>query len=127
MITDAVRALLVADSTLQSILNGKIYPIRVPQGKDPPCVACLIASNRPNHCKNGTERLDQLSFTVLIFSLKYSELSTISERIRTVLDGYEGVSEGKEIGILFQDQYEQLDEDSKLFLNQMEFEVTYKT
>lgn len=125
MIASAVRALLIGDATLNGLING-VYAIRVPQEKDPPHICLLVADVDPNHCKDNASRLDEVTLTLIVFSLDALELNTISERVRTVLDHFEGTSANKEIGILYQGERDQFDDKSGLYLNQMEFEVTYK-
>lgn len=83
-----IRAILIADATLSAQVAQRIFPDTIPQGTIFPCVAYTVIGTEPTNTKEGASRLDNIRIQFDIYSASYDTSVTISERVRTLLDGY---------------------------------------
>ncbi|UZS00266.1 tail completion protein gp17 [Chondrinema litorale] len=127
---DGVRAILIGDATLTGLVSTKIYPVSAPQKINPPLIVLIRKDADPNKCKTesgGVGRLDEIDFTVLIMSLSYGECETISERIRFLLDGFQGISNSKDLDIEYETEFDSYSEQAKLYVKNATYTAWYKT
>lgn len=96
-IGDAIRSVLKADSTLYSLVGEKIYPVAAPQRVQIPFVVYADDGTDEKRSKDGPGNYDVKDFGFDVYAKTYDQAHTISARIRTVINGYSGTSEGIEI------------------------------
>ena len=118
---EAVRALLLAQTSITNIIGQRLYPFRAPDNTPLPCVTYQRVSNLRDHVLSG----EQAKFCETIFQIdswveeatKLSQLRTLAQNIRTTLDDFRGVTSGVDIqAILSENEFDQpFDDVSKIF------------
>lgn len=101
-----IRTLLVADSTITSLVSTKVRMGRMDQVEDYPAIVFKQVSSTPNHHKLGTSEADQERWQVSVFAESYAAAYEISDRVRVVIDGVnQQTVNGVDVdGIIFLDE-----------------------
>ena len=85
-IYSAIRSILVADSTLTSLVGSKIYPNAAPQGTQSPFVVINVISNLPTNTKAQASTMDRYRIQVSTFSTDFDTCQSVKNRIRVLLE-----------------------------------------
>lgn len=91
MIGKVIHAVLSGDNRFNGISIG---PLRTFQTLPMPSVTYMATGTIPSGIKKGISPLDEVDFTVNVFSKKYSQVVTLSEAVRELLDRLCGTYEG---------------------------------
>lgn len=102
-IESSIRSLLVSDTDVNDIVSGRIYPYLRQQGADFPSVVYELDSTEPEQSFGGHLGLTRAMLTINSIAETYSGAKDLADKIRTVLNGYTGTSEGIEIKSLVHD------------------------
>jgi hypothetical protein len=99
MVARFIRALLVADAGIggvNTLVGGRIYRGRKPQGQPLPAVTIVVATDPDHNTMNGTHVYQdvQVDVTVRCEGEDYGPIEPISRRIFTVLQGASGLQDG---------------------------------
>lgn len=86
--TKLVYTTLTTDAALAALVDGRIYPLRIPQNEALPAITYQQAS-RPNGGLRGCGQPDRGLVQVSIFAKSYEQVEAISTAVRRALDGYE--------------------------------------
>jgi hypothetical protein len=105
--------LLTADDDVKAIVNTRVYPLFVPQGKAYPAVTYQLISNVGSRCDSYDRARMQLS----LFAVKYGDLCELAAATRAALSGY---SEG-EIEIRYDNEFDQYQKDAEVFHRTQDF------
>lgn len=89
MIGDLINK-LKADSSLNNLTGGRVYPLHLPQDGDLPAVVLNITEVNPNHTKTATSKDDFVEVDITTYSRSAQNSHKIAQRIRTVLDNFVG-------------------------------------
>lgn len=86
--TKLVYDTLKADAALAALVDGRIYPLRIPQTAELPAIIFQQVSRtqRPLHACNLP---DQALVQVSVFAKRYQEVEMISDAIRAALGDYQ--------------------------------------
>lgn len=88
MIDTSLRTLLLADSTISSLLatNG-VYPQRLPQDVDKPCVVYRVMNGIPELVAGGSSALMRYTVDLTVYSNTYSGMRNITRALVNRLHG----------------------------------------
>lgn len=94
MIGNAIFSLLDSDGTLDAIVGSRIYPTAATQTSSLPdnYIVYTLISSQPKDTKTGISNLDFVRIQVECYSKDRDEAVTMYERVRTILDRYEGTA-----------------------------------
>ena len=93
----AIYTILTEDAGVSAIVGNKVYPQIAAQGAAFPFVVYVLQDNSPSDTKSGPSTLDEVRYDIVAAAETYSELSSLTERIRLALDRYTGDIGGVEI------------------------------
>ena len=93
----AIYTILTEDAGVSAIVGNKVYPQIAAQGAAFPFVVYVLQDNSPSDTKSGVSTLDEVRYDIVAAAETYTELSSLTERIRLALDRYTGDLGGVEI------------------------------
>ena len=105
----AIYSILTNDSDVSAIIGTKVYPQIAAQGAAFPFVVYVLQDNSPSDTKSGVSTLDEVRYDIVAAAETYSELTDLTEKIRTALDRYTGTVEGVVVDSI---QFTELDVDN---------------
>lgn len=97
VIHEAVRALLIADSTISGIVSTGIYPLIAPQGSSLPCIVYQRISGPRISAHDGPSGLARPRYQYTCIAATYAAAKALANAVREVLDGYSGTTNGVQI------------------------------
>ena len=93
----AIWTILTHDEGVSAAVGARIYPQIAAQGAAFPFVVYVLQDNSPSDTKSGPSTLDEVRYDIVVAAETYAALSSLTERIRLVLDRYTGDIGGVEI------------------------------
>lgn len=109
-IEKAIRAILVADSTVKAITT-RCYPGSLPQNPTYPLILYYKVTGMRDHHLQGPSGLAHPRFQVEAWATTYDAAKTLANAIREALDGYSGTQGTVVIGSILmeseRDTYEE--------------------
>lgn len=75
-------------------MGSKIFPVQVPQDTSYPVIVYTHDSQVPTNVKDGPSPLDVIELVITIYTQNYTDGQAISDRVRTLLDHYQGTAQG---------------------------------
>ena len=125
MIGKIIYNLLTTDEVTAPLLNGRVYPVTLPQGLD--STTCVVYQRRMGNiirCDGGT-RIRTESATLWIMSNKYEKIQTIADRVEEIIKPLSGEMQG----VYVQDaevieESDGFDEDMQLYFLEVVIEMT---
>lgn len=90
----AIFSILSADSTITAKVADRIFPSFVPQDTQFPAITYTIDGQLPTKIKDGVSKLDTADLVVTIYHEDYEEANTIADKVRELLDYYNGTQDG---------------------------------
>lgn len=120
-----IYEILSTDSALVTMLGGKdIFPTEATQETELPYIVYNNIQVTPSHTKSGPSTLDVVRMQIDVFAKKYSEVQAIEERVRVLLDYFEGTVNGVSIdSIYFHDANEVLEDELNLKHSAIDYNV----
>ena len=92
-IEKAIRSLLVANSGVNDLVSGRVYPYMRQQGQNFPAIVYSLDSADPEHGLGGALSLTRATLSIENWSETYSGAKVLAEKVKNALDGYVGTSE----------------------------------
>lgn len=89
-VTGPIKVIIAANATANALLNGRVYPGVIDNGKGFPAAAVTRAGTEANATKTGVSGVDFVRVQLDIYGRTYGEAETVSEAVRTALDYYSG-------------------------------------
>lgn len=109
-----IHSILTADTDVQALVNGRVYPMRATQKAQSPYVTYLEIDSDPTNTDNGVSPLDTDTYQVNCFGENYEASFQLYEKVRAALDGYSGTVDTTKIGYCrYEDRNAVYDEDGK--------------
>lgn len=109
-IEKAIRAILVADSTVKAITT-RCYPAKIPQDPTYPLILFFKVTGKRDHHLQGPSGLAHPRFQVEAWATTYDAAKALANAIREALDGYSGTQGTVVIGSILmeseRDTYEE--------------------
>jgi len=79
-----------ANSTLNTAVGGRFFPMRVTQGAAFPCVQYQVISTTPVNQKSGAAKADFARVQINCFASDYKSASGVADKVRASLEAYSG-------------------------------------
>ena len=105
----AIYTILTEDAGVSAVVGSRVYPQVAAQGAAFPFVVYVLQDNTPSDTKSGVSTLDEIRYDIVAAAETYSELSSLTERIRLALDRYTGTVSGIVVDSI---QFTELDVDN---------------
>lgn len=122
MIEHALRSILVADSTVNSLASGGIYYLTAPQDVALPYVVITLVSKIPYHTHTSST-LTKVRIQISCFGETYYQTKTLSAAVCAALNRYQGTSESVRIDSILLDTEQDLYEDEITHITQDYFVI----
>ena len=102
-IEKAIRSVLVADTDVNDLVSGRIYPYMRQQGQDFPAIVYTLDSTEPAHGLGGSLSLTRANLAIEQWAETYNEAKQLAEKVKNALDNYSGTSESVAIKSCYHD------------------------
>lgn len=89
----ALVTYLENDTTLNSLVGGRIRLSKLDQDDAHPAILCFKISTDPSNTKDGSSKADLERWQVSTIGPSIASISSIAAQVRTVLDGQKNISE----------------------------------
>lgn len=123
----AIYSILTADSDVNAIVSGRVYPQIAAQGAAFPFAVYVLQNTDPSDTKSGVSTLDEVRYDIVVASETYAQASDLTEKIRTALDRYSGTVSGVVIdSIQFIDLDVDNDPDTETYVTSSEYIIRVK-
>lgn len=127
-IGDAIRDILIQDSTVKGICSSRVYPVLLPQRPVFPAITYQRISGASDMALTGATGLSHPRFQVDIWSATYAATQALADAVREALNNYSGTVGSVAIGSVVlqseRDQYES--EPVALYRVIMDFNIWHK-
>lgn len=122
LVTD-LRDYLLSFNSLKSYIGKRLYPGWIPENAAMPSVAYL--------CVSGVRHFDidvaYPRYQFSVFSSRYLEAKEIAAEIRNILQRFKGkMGNTTIIQVIFQNEYENYEKDTKLYHIAIDFKFIYR-
>ena len=88
MIDQSLRSYILADSTITSqIASNGVYPQRLPQEVDKPCIIYTVHDGIESLVAGGVSALRRYQVDLTVFAEKYSEMREITQALVALFNG----------------------------------------
>jgi hypothetical protein len=95
MIDQSLRTYILADSTITSqIATNGVYPQRLPQEVDKPCIVYTVQDGIESLVAGGVSALRRYQVDLTVFAEKYSEMREITQALTTSMNGLSTTQSG---------------------------------
>ena len=128
----ALRARLVADATMTGLVGSRIYPGRAPQKPTMPyLVYHRISTVRAATLDTGNAKVPEVRMQVDVIAASQSEVETIMNQMRLVMDNFRGTSAGVTVlGVSVDDEQDQPEfyegSDTVFYHSSLDFSIIYR-
>lgn len=127
-IGNAIYSILYADSSVNSIVFDKIFPIDAPDLRAFPYVTYQVISTNPHNNKDRLPSITTLRLQIDCFAQTYQEAQTLADAVNNALSFYYGsVSEIDIDIIVFEDENDLHDPKSKIFRKEQDYMIRIKS
>jgi len=121
MIDEAVRSILLNNSTVYGFVGTRIYPLVLPLS----CTFPAISYSKPSDPYTRIARSPR--FQVDIWSKDFTEVQNLKKAVETALDGYSGIVSGMNIErIIPLDSHDFELDDTQIYRISYDFKVIYR-
>ncbi|MCL5995496.1 MAG: DUF3168 domain-containing protein [Chloroflexi bacterium] len=98
---EALVALLTGDTTINTMIGARIYPLVVPQTSIRPAIAYQVISNVPSYTHDGPADHARERIQLTLEGNSYAQARALAGEVRRKLGGYRGVVGDLTIGSSF--------------------------
>lgn len=124
MIRKAVAQILINDSKVNDLVNGRIFPLQMPQESGFPAISYQLISLTPNDTKQQPSKYDESEFQVNVFAELIKDTIKIAGHVRRALDGYSGTVDAVRIPVVrFIDMNDNFEQDNEIKYTMLRFSV----
>jgi hypothetical protein len=128
----ALRARLIDDATMFGLVGNRIYPGRAPQKPTMPYVVYhRISTVRSATLDTGNTKVPEVRMQVDVIATTQSEVETILNQMRLVMDNFRGTSSGVTVlGVSVDDEQDQPEfyegSDTVFYHSSLDFSIIYR-
>ncbi len=128
----ALRARLIDDGTLSGLVGTRIYPGRAPQKPVLPYIVYhRISTVRSATLDAGNTKVPEVRMQCDVIATTQSEVETIMNQMRIVMDNFQGTSAGVTIlGVSVSDEQDQPEfyegSDTVFYHSSLDFSIIYR-
>jgi len=90
----ALRSILMNDAAVHNLVADRIFPIVRREGSALPAITYQQISGVRDHVFEGPSGFVESRFQINCWASTYEQADTLADAVRSVLDGYDGTSEG---------------------------------
>jgi hypothetical protein len=126
-IEESIFYKLANDTNVKAIVASRVYPIRLPQNVTLPCITYqrISTPRLHNHDKARATADPRLQLTTWDDNPK--DVKTLSDAVRTCLDGYKGTVQSVVIqGTLSDDENSDYDPESQIYWTNLDFIIWHE-
>lgn len=117
-----IRNYLLSHESLKNKIGTRLYPGWIPENATMPSVAFLGVSRPSHHDIDVAYPRYQFS----VFSSRYIEAKEVAEEIRNILQRFKGKMGSSDIiQVVFENEYESHEKDTKLYHIAIDFKFIY--
>jgi hypothetical protein len=129
-----IVTLVKANTSLASIIGGRLYPDIAPETTEYPCIVYEVTTGEVNLSMDGPDAYSQALLTLTVYARRdangRAQVISIRDLLRTQLHGYRlnnPTPPAKRIqGIFYEPGASGYDETMKLYLESLDFEIHYE-
>lgn len=119
----ALRAYLLADSTIASLVGTRMYPVKLPQGTALASIVFTRVSGLSGVTSSGREGLSRPRVQIDCWAPTMDAAATLADRVKERIEGFKGAiqwdenSPGNQVtvqGVFFDSEREDYDDTAKL-------------
>lgn len=133
-IESALRAILVANTPVNTALGGRIYPTRTPDNATFPCASYQRVSTQREHTLESAGNFTTCYFQIDIWTPRVSGAQggadlarEIARKIQTALDGYRGIISSVDIqGILSENETHGYENDIEVYRVTQQWRIMFR-
>ena len=131
----ALRGLLVANSPVNTVVSGRIYPTRTPDNATFPCISYQRVSTQREHTLESPGNFTTCFFQLDIWAQKLSPTNVggaevardLARKVQTALDGFRGTVSGVDIqGILSENESHGYENDIEVYRVTQQWRVMFR-
>jgi hypothetical protein len=128
----ALRARLIDDATMFGLVGNRIYPGRAPQKPTMPYIVYhRISTLRSATLDTGNTKVPEVRMQVDVVATTQSEVETILNQMRLVMDNFRGTSSGVTVlGVSVDDEQDQPEfyegSDTVFYHSSLDFSIIYR-
>ena len=131
MIESAVYKLLSSDAGVAATINGGIWPVVMPEFVVYPAISYIVVDSPPVQTVHAPVNLAHPRFQINAWANSYLEAKQVTDAVRVCLDGFIGdVTTDSGVvqirGIVFEDDRDSYEHDSRTFQVSRDFIVWYQ-
>lgn len=128
LLRTAIYTKLSGDAAVSAIVGTNIYPVKLPPTNlTPPYITYFRVSTVRVQSMLGGSQLASPLFQFDAWAKTHAAADDLAEKIRLALEGFKGTVSGVVIGgILFQNQFEEYDEDAELHRVMSEYRIWHE-
>jgi hypothetical protein len=94
VIEKKVSALLLADTTVKTLVGTRIYPVVVRKDDVLPCITYMRQSGDRDYVLSGRAGWARVNIGLLVWAMEYNDARVIAEAVRVCLDTYGDTTSG---------------------------------
>ena len=95
---EAIVSLLIGDTTINTMISARMYPLVVPQDAIRPAIAYQVISNVPSYAQTGPAGHSRERIQLTLEGNTYAQARSLAREVRRKLGGYRGVVSDLTIG-----------------------------
>lgn len=128
MIEDKLVSYLLANSAVNAVFAGRIYPMLIPDENDAlPAIVYQLIDTERDYSHSGESNLREARLQVTAWATKYKTAKTSGKTLADALQAWKGVQGAITIETVFIDDENDLyDSDAKLYGLAIDILVTFK-
>lgn len=125
MIGKIIYQLFTSDTTINNVLQGRVYPVTIPQGKRAAESAVYRRKMVVTEKCDGGARIRTENATVWLMATEYATLQALGERIEEIVNPLQGTMQGVQVMTAeYLEDTDGFDEDLQLYFLELEIEMT---
>lgn len=125
MIGKIIYQLFTTDNTINDVLEGRVYPVTIPQGARAAESAVYQRKMSVTEKCDGGARIRTETATLWLMATEYATLQTLGERIEEIISPLQGTMQGVQVmSAEYLEDTDGFDEDLQLYFLEIGIEMT---
>ena len=126
-IEESIYYKLVNDTGVKALVVKRVYPIRLPQNVTLPCITYQRISTPRLHTHDKAGGTAYPRFQITIWDDNPKDVKTLSDAVRTCLDGWSGTVESVKVqSSLSDDENSDYDPESQIYWTNLDFIIWHE-
>jgi hypothetical protein len=125
-IDEALYALITGDAGCREQLGTRVYPLMIPQNAALPAVCYQTITTQRKYSHQGPTLTPAARIQITIKAASYDNAVVVGNLIRTLLEGYKGISGGVRLaGVFLENEYDGFNLDTRSFTVRQDYRIQY--